>query len=108
MESLHGVGKNNPCYNTATIAAAQRKPIVWKEKSGPAPTPDPEPIAPPPPEPEPVMNPSLLPTPTRGRSRARRARYASVGMGYGRGRAGEPAWPPSQRGRRGTRRRSMY
>ncbi|GIY63121.1 hypothetical protein CDAR_492362 [Caerostris darwini] len=94
--------------NTATVAAAQRKPIVWKEKSGPAPTPDPEPIAPPPPEPEPVMNPSLLPTPTRGRSRARRARYASVGMGYGRGRSGEPAWPPSQRGRRGTRRRSMY
>ncbi|GFU26612.1 nucleoprotein TPR [Nephila pilipes] len=94
--------------NTAS-SSSQRKPIVWKEENDSSPVPEPEPVGAT--EIESAPPSGLLPTPARGRTRTRRGvRYsrASIG-GYSRGRGSDNVWSGApQRGRRATRRRTMY
>ncbi|GFY37217.1 nucleoprotein TPR [Trichonephila inaurata madagascariensis] len=93
--------------DNAASSSSQRKPIVWKDEIGSTSAPETEPVGAA--ELESAPPPGLLPTPARGRARTRRARYANTGVGYSRGRGSDNVWTGAvQRGRRTTRRRSMY
>ncbi|GFR32149.1 hypothetical protein TNCT_349651 [Trichonephila clavata] len=96
-----------PLTDNAASSSSQRKPIVWKDENGSTSAPEPEPVGTT--ELESAPPSGLLPTPARGRSRTRRARYANTSVGYSRGRGSDNVWTSAaQRGRRTTRRRSMY